>query len=164
MQALAAAQGDVRLVRRVITRDADAGGEAFDAVSEAAFEARARAGKFALHWRAHGLRYGVPEAVREDLAAGYVCLVNLSRAVLLEAQEMFEGFAVVHLSAPREVLAERLAKRGRESAEVIAARLARAEFALPEGLHRVVEVKNTATVEETSRLVWMGLQPERAAR
>lgn len=164
MRALTARHAGVRLVRRVITRDAGAGGEDFEAVGEDVFVARVRAGAFALHWRAHGLRYGVPVSVREDLGAGHLCLVNLSRSVLREAQAMFPGFAVVHLTAPVEVLADRLAARGRESAEVIAARLARAGFALPEGLGPVIRVENTGTVEEAAAAVWAQLQPERVAR
>lgn len=164
MQALAARHAGVRLVRRVITRDAGAGGEDPEAVSEDVFEARVQAGAFALHWRAHGLRYGVPVAVNEDLAAGHLCLVNLSRAVLAEAQAMFPGFAVVHLTAPVEVLAVRLAARGRESAEVIAARLERAGFALPDGLAHVIRVENTGTVDAAAEAVWAQLQPERVAR
>ncbi len=164
MAALAARQDRVRLVRRVITRAPGAGGEAFEPVSESAFEARARAGAFVLSWRAHGLCYGVPAGLRADLAAGHLCLVNLSRSVLREAQALFPGFVVVHLTAPVEVLAARLAARGREGAEVIAARLARARFALPAGLNTVIEVENTGTVEEAAAAVWAALQPERVAR
>jgi len=164
MRALAARHEDVRLVRRVITRAPDAGGEDFEAVDEAGFELRVAAGEFALHWRAHGLRYGVPVAVNEDLATGHLCLVNLSRAVLTEAQALFPGFAVVHLTAPVAVLATRLAARGRESAEVIAARLERAGFALPDGLAHVIRVENTGTLPETAEAVRAQLQPERVAR
>lgn len=164
MAALAGQQETVQLVRRVITRAGDAGGEVFDAVDEARFEALVRQGAFALHWRAHGLRYGVPRTVRDDLAKGAICLVNLSRSVLLEAQAAFDGFAVVSLWAPHAVLAERLAARGRESAEGVAARLERAEFAVPTGLHRVIEVENTGPVEETAERVWAALQPVRVSR
>jgi ribose 1,5-bisphosphokinase len=164
MQALAARHEGVRLVRRVITRAPDAGGEDFEAVTEAVFQARARAGAFALYWRAHGLRYGVPVSVRDDLEAGHLCVVNLSRAVLTEAQAMFAGFAVVHLTAPVAVLAQRLAARGRENAEVIAARLERAGFALPDGLAHVIRVDNIGTLAETAEAVWAQLQPERVAR
>ncbi len=45
-----------RFVRRVITRPAEAGGEAHEAVTETEFAAR----DFALQWQAHGLRYGIP--------------------------------------------------------------------------------------------------------
>ena len=41
-------------------------------------------------------------------------LVNLSRSVLLEAQEEFGDFMVLSVTARPEVLARRLAARGRE--------------------------------------------------
>src|SRR5271165_1721482 len=78
--AQAALAGDprFRFVRRVITRPAEAGGEAHEAVSEAEFTARA----FALAWQAHGLRYGIPDDIAVDLAAGRVVVANVSRGVI----------------------------------------------------------------------------------
>ena len=55
-----AARPDLRLVRRVITRPTDAGGEAFEGVTEQAFQQRSAMGDFAREWQAHGLRYGIP--------------------------------------------------------------------------------------------------------
>jgi phosphonate metabolism protein PhnN/1,5-bisphosphokinase (PRPP-forming) len=111
--------------RRAITRSADAGGEAHEAVDESAFDRR----DFVLQWRAHGLRYGIP---RDEAPAGKVVVMNLSRALLAEAAEK-HPLLVAEITAPPEVLAARLAARGRESAEDIAARLAR-EAPLPPGL------------------------------
>ena len=53
---------------------------------------------------------------------------------------------VISITAPAAILAARLAGRGRESAEDIAARLARS-VALPPGVD-VVEVPNDTTPEE----------------
>jgi ribose 1,5-bisphosphokinase len=53
---------------------------------------------------------------------------------------------VIVISAPAEVLAERLAARGRETAGDIALRLQRAEEALPEGI-TAQQVRNDATPE-----------------
>ena len=82
MAALAARDPRLRLVRRVITRPSDAGGEDFDGVTADAFHARAAQGDFALHWPAHGLHYAIPATVLDDLAAGRDMLANLSRAAL----------------------------------------------------------------------------------
>lgn len=149
MEAAAAAWPGLHLVRRVITRPTDAGGEAFDGVSEAEFADRVTAGDFLLHWQAHGLRYGIPKEVGTVLASGRPAMVNLSRAVLREAQAVVPGMAVLSLTARPEVLATRLAGRGRESAEEIARRLARASYALPDGLARVVTLDNSGALEDT---------------
>ncbi|KIC06312.1 ribose-phosphate pyrophosphokinase, partial [Leisingera sp. ANG-M1] len=58
MSALAVSCPQLRLMRRVITRAPEAGGEDYQAVSEAEFSALAESGVFALHWQAHGLHYG----------------------------------------------------------------------------------------------------------
>jgi ribose 1,5-bisphosphokinase len=73
-------------------------------------------------------------------------VVNGSRAALAEAQAAFPALTVLHITAPLDVLADRLAARGRETRADIAARLARAAQSLPEGLP-VLEVLNDATPE-----------------
>ena len=45
--------------RRVITRPAEAGGEAHEAISEADFHRAEETGAFMASWRAHGLAYGI---------------------------------------------------------------------------------------------------------
>lgn len=127
--------------RRAITRPADAGGEDHEALTEAEFARR----DFALQWRAHGLLYGIPRAIEAELAQGRVVLANLSRTVLEEAAARYP-FAVLHITASAALRAARLAARGREGAEDIAARLAR-EAPLPPGL-RVLTVLNDTTPEE----------------
>jgi phosphonate metabolism protein PhnN/1,5-bisphosphokinase (PRPP-forming) len=129
-----------RFVRRVITRPAEAGGEAHEAVTDAEFAARA----FALAWQAHGLRYGIPDDIATDLAAGRVVVANVSRGVIAEAAGRFP-VRVIEITAPPQSLAARLATRGRESAADVAARLART-VALPDRV-MVETVMNDATVE-----------------
>jgi ribose 1,5-bisphosphokinase len=129
-----------RFVRRVITRPPDAGGEAHEAVTEAAFAAR----PFALAWQAHGLRYGIPANVAADLGAGRVVVANVSRGVIAEAAARFP-VRVIEVTAPPEVLAARLATRGRESVADVVARLARS-VTVPDGV-RAETVMNDATVE-----------------
>lgn len=148
MTALAARNPRYALVRRVITRAPEAGGEAYSPVTEARFAKLQADGAFALHWQAHGLFYGIPATVDGDLAAGRDLLANLSRGVLAEARTRFARFAVLSLTAPVDVLATRLAARGRETAEDIARRLTRAGFALPDGLP-VVEIENAGALDDT---------------
>lgn len=123
----------MRAMRRVVTRPADPT-EPFLAATEAEFEAMARDGVFALHWAAHGLRYGVPRAEIAAVGAGETGLVNLSRNVLDLAADVLPRLAVLSVTAPAEVLAARLAGRGRENADAIRARLSRPAPPVPEGL------------------------------
>lgn len=148
MRAMVAARPGLRRLRRVITRPADPEGEGHESVSEAEFDARLRDGGFALHWRAHGLRYGVPVGLCMDLAQGRDVMVNLSRRVLAEAQARFQPFLVLHLTADPGILAARLAARGRERAEEIAARLEGGALELPEGVGPVVRIDAAARPEK----------------
>ena len=117
--------------RRVITRPEVSGGEPFEGVDRASFDARRAAGEFALDWQAHGLSYGVPKAELAPLNAGRKVLVNGSRAALEAALRRYPDLTVIRISAPSAVLAERLMARGRESRADIEARLNRANYDLP---------------------------------
>ena len=137
--------GGMRFVRRVITRPGDLGEEAHESVTEQEFELREQAGDFALSWRAHGLRYGVPSDVSFDLARGRVVIANVSRAVVADAATRF-SVAVIEVTAGREILAARLAERGREDAGDVARRMAR-EIEMRVPVTRV-QVTNNGTKEE----------------
>jgi ribose 1,5-bisphosphokinase len=109
---------------------------------------------FAMHWQANGLRYGIR---REELAHlarrvhGRWVLLNGSRAYLPEAARLYPGMTVIHITADANVLRQRLAKRGRESAQEIERRIERAvDLQVPEGsdLH---EVRNNDQLEAAGR-------------
>lgn len=127
-------------VRRVVTRT-EGGNEDHDTLGEQAFEATCRRGGFALHWGAHGLRYGIPAGALDDVHAGRVVVANLSRAMLDEARRIFPRVAVLSVVAAPDVLAARLAARGRESVEEIQRRLHRGDASRPAG-NDVIEVDN----------------------
>lgn len=160
MEALVARRPDLHRVRRVITRPETAGGEAFDGISPALFAARAAGGDFALHWKAHGLCYGVPASVADVLDMGRDALVNLSRSVLGKAALRFDTLHVLHVTARPEVLADRLAARGRESAQDMARRLSRPAPAFPEGL-QVTEIDNSGRLEDAVEQALSALYPAR---
>ncbi|KIC12591.1 ribose-phosphate pyrophosphokinase [Leisingera sp. ANG-M1] len=162
MSALAVSCPQLRLMRRVITRAPEAGGEDYQAVSEAEFSALAESGVFALHWQAHGLHYGIPRDIEKLREGSSGVLVNLSRAVLLEAQDVFGDFIVLSVTARPEVLAERLSSRGREDAEEVQRRLARAVNPLQEGLVRVFEIDNSGALSAAVKAALEAIQPERA--
>ncbi len=126
-----------RFVRRVITRPAAAGGEDHEPASVAEFAAR----DFALSWEAHGLRYGIPADVADDIARGMVVVANVSRSVIAEAAAKFP-VRVIEVTAPREVLVARLAARARETAADVANRLAR-RIPLPCGIEVTTVVNDS---------------------
>jgi phosphonate metabolism protein PhnN/1,5-bisphosphokinase (PRPP-forming) len=119
-----------RFVRRVVTRPPAE--EDHDVADDAGFAALRDSGRFALHWEAHGLQYGIPSDIAADLAAARVVVANVSRAVLAEAATRFPA-AVIEVTAPEEIRVARLHQRGRETPADIAARLKRA-VPQPEGL------------------------------
>ena len=158
MEALAAHDPRFFLARRVITRPSGAGGEAFDGVSEAEFHARKAAGAFALSWPAHGLHYAIPSAVDVPLQRGQDVLANLSRTVLISAQARFDRFEVINLTTDLSILANRLAARGRETADQIAQRLERASVPLPAGIN-AHDIDNSGTLAQTIQSVMSRLYP-----
>jgi ribose 1,5-bisphosphokinase len=136
-----------RFVRRVITRPAEAGGEAHEAVSKAVFVGR----RFALQWRAHGLRYGIPADIADDLAHGTAVVANVSRSVIAEAASRF-SVRVIEVTAPAAVLAQRLAERGRETPAEVARRLVRV-VPLPDHVGLVTVVNDASPAEGAERFM-----------
>ena len=161
MRALADEQPEFGLVRRVITRAPDLGGEIFDAVSEAEFDRLLEARAFCIHWPAHGLRYGIREEERRRVEGGEARLVNLSRRVLADVAAAFPRFLVLNVTARPETLAARLAGRGRESAADIEGRLARADLPLPDGVP-VVTIENDGPLADAVQAALTALRPVRA--
>lgn len=118
---------NVAIVRRVITRSAEAKGEDAVGVSVERFEQLCAMGEFALHWRANGLAYGIPKEIDSWLQQGRTVLVNGSRAYLAEARERYPDLLAILLTVDPQVLRQRLLARGRESLEDIEQRLARSQ-------------------------------------
>jgi ribose 1,5-bisphosphokinase len=115
----------IEFVRRVITRPSDSASEDHDTLADAAFEEAEHAGAFAVSWSAHGLRYGLPASLDETIGAGHVAVANVSRGALALLKARYANVIVVEITASAEILAQRLAARGRESRGEVLARLAR---------------------------------------
>lgn len=137
-------------VRRTITRDATSGGEDHEAVSVDVFDRMAAEGAFSIWWGAHGLKYGVPRSACDDMADGRIAVVNGSRSALNVFARVFSRLKVISITARPDVLAERLAARGRESREDILSRLQRAPAGFPPGLD-VVTIDNSDALEDAER-------------
>ncbi len=142
----------VLFVRRVITRAAVASAEDHDHLSPDEFAVACAAGQFAVHWEAHGLSYGVPAMVRAHLSAGGVAVLNGSRAALTDIRAAFGSVVVVHVTAPPEILARRLAGRGRETEAGISHRLQRATIGLPPQ-KSWVEIDNSGALEAAAAIL-----------
>jgi len=110
---------------RMITRNADGVGERHVQITEAGFEQMRNSGAFFLFWKAHGHCYGLPADILKHLAQGRVVVANASRSVIEEAKAKTQNVSVVYVTAPKDVIADRLQRRNREDLEQIQARLAR---------------------------------------
>ncbi|PLZ04185.1 phosphonate metabolism protein/1,5-bisphosphokinase (PRPP-forming) PhnN [Burkholderia sp. WAC0059] len=140
----------VVFAHRYITREEGAG-ENHIALNAAEFDARSRHGFFALEWRSHELRYGVGIEIDQWLVLGCAVVVNGSRAYVDSALARYPRMTVVHIDAAPHVLAARLAARGRETEEQVAARLARrAPFSLPEGV-RFEAIDNSGRLDDAGQ-------------
>jgi len=124
--ARAACEGDPSVVfpRRVITRLSTAD-EDHDTISEERFRHAVAAGEFALRWEAHGHCYALPSVIDADIRDGKTVVCNVSRTIVGLARQRYALVAVVLVTAPQHVLAERLACRSRASDGRIQDRIAR---------------------------------------
>ncbi|MFN3483794.1 MAG: phosphonate metabolism protein/1,5-bisphosphokinase (PRPP-forming) PhnN [Rhabdaerophilum calidifontis] len=151
------ARSGLVFVRRAITRPRDGATEDHLPMTEAEFMAAEAAGAFCLAWQAHGLRYGVPAAIIDELRLGRTVIVNLSRAVIPAAEALWPRVLVLNVTAPPALLASRLAARGREDAADIAARLAR-EAPLAPARAKLVTIVNDGPVEAGAAAVVAALR------
>jgi ribose 1,5-bisphosphokinase len=124
--AKAACADDLGIVfpRRVITRAASVS-EDNEEVSIDAFRQALARGEYATHWEAHGHRYALPRSIEDDIGAGRTVVGNVSRTVIAEMRRAYDHVVVVSITAPPNVLAERLAMRARSSDGRIERRLGR---------------------------------------
>ncbi|WP_213285346.1 phosphonate metabolism protein/1,5-bisphosphokinase (PRPP-forming) PhnN [Bradyrhizobium sp. sGM-13] len=109
---------------RVITREASASEENQQVSAETFREALAR-GEYAMHWEAHGHCYALSRVIDDDIRAGRTIVANVSRTVIGEMRRAYADVVVVFITAPPNVLAERLAMRQRSSDGRLEARLGR---------------------------------------
>jgi ribose 1,5-bisphosphokinase len=134
--------------RRWVTREASAF-EDNEAISPEDFRQACGRGDFAVHWQAHGHGYGLPRAIDDDIRAGRSVVVNVSRGVVEAMRRSYADVTVVAITAPPEILAERLAGRARSSDGQLAERLGR----LVEGATATpdVTIVNVGDVEHHAR-------------
>jgi ribose 1,5-bisphosphokinase len=132
--AKAACADDSKIVfpRRVITRESSPS-EDNEEVSVGTFQEAMERGNFAVHWEAHGHRYALSRAIDDDIRAGRTVVANVSRTVIAGMRRVYADVVVVSITAPPNVLAERIALRARGS-----------DGKLDQRLNRTVEDASTA--------------------
>jgi ribose 1,5-bisphosphokinase len=123
-KAACAEDANIIFARRVITRESSASEDNHE-VSLEAFRAAQARGDYAMHWEAHGHCYALPRAIDDEFRAGRTVVANVSRTVIDTLRRAYAGVVVVLITAPPQVLAERLAARGRSSDGMIEHRLGR---------------------------------------
>jgi ribose 1,5-bisphosphokinase len=121
-----ASAGDRNIVfpRRAVTREASQA-EDNEQLSPDAFRQAVARGEFATHWEAHGHHYGLPRTIEDDVREGRTVVVNVSRTVVDALRRAYADVVVIGVTAPPEILAERLAIRARGSDGKIGQRLGR---------------------------------------
>jgi len=106
--------GSIVFPRRVITREASVS-EDNEEVSLGTFQEALARNEYAMHWEAHGHRYALSRAIDGEIRAGHTVVANVSRMVVAAMRQAYASILVVSITAPPNVLAERLAMRGRSS-------------------------------------------------
>jgi ribose 1,5-bisphosphokinase len=110
--------------RRVITRQASVS-EDNEEVSAEAFRHALVQGEYAVHWEAHGHCYALPRAIDDVIRAGRTVIANVSRTVIAAMRCAYANVVVISITAPPQVLAQRIAARSRSSDGKIEHRLGR---------------------------------------
>jgi ribose 1,5-bisphosphokinase len=140
--------GNIVFPRRVVTREASAFEDNEQIGLDAFRQARTR-GDFAVPWEAHGHCYALPRAIDDDIRAGRTVVVNVSRTVVDAIRRAYANVTMVLITAPSDVLAERLAARKRSSDGQIEYRLSRAVDDVATGPD--VTIANVGSVEDHAR-------------
>lgn len=109
--------------QRMATRNAPPGADHLE-LDPATFGCLHGGGALAWHWEANGLRYGIAGRYMQQVAWGRVVVVNGSREHVAKLAPR-PGLRVVQVAAKTSVLAQRLADRGRDTPQQIAARMDR---------------------------------------
>ncbi|TWA96040.1 phosphonate metabolism protein/1,5-bisphosphokinase (PRPP-forming) PhnN [Bradyrhizobium stylosanthis] len=134
--------------RRIVTR-ASSADEDNVAVSPDEFRRSREHGDFAVHWEAHGHSYALPSDINDDIRAGRAVVANVSRTVIAALRHAYANVVVVAITAPPEVLAQRLAARARQSDGNIAERLSRSVD--DASAHADITIVNAGSAEHHSR-------------
>lgn len=124
---------NVAFARRYITRPPDENEDNYyvDAIG---FYHLEKSGFFLSTWQAHRNYYGIAEHLVSGSNSYSTIVCSISRSAIEDFDSRYENTLTIHITAEKEILKERLLKRGRENIADIERRLARAEKE-PEARH-----------------------------
>ena len=151
------AGSDILFAHRYITRAPTPGDENFISLSPKEFAVRRELGLFAFAWSANGYEYGIGREIEEWARRGATVVVSGSRAHYREGR--IGDCLPVLITAPLEMVAERLARRGRESDSAQRERLARAALLAVPGAEMI---DNSGTLAEAGEALVALLRRRRA--
>jgi ribose 1,5-bisphosphokinase len=143
-----AGEANIVFPRRVVTREASR----FEDNTQVSFDDFRRArdqDEFPVHWEGHGRFYALPRSIDDDIRAGRTVIANVSRTVIDAMRRAYADVVVVSITAPSEVLSQRLAARSRSSDGQIEDRLRRVvddAAAAPD-----VTISNVGSAEQHAR-------------
>ena len=137
-----AASEDFVFPQRYVTRPRTDDSEDFIPVEWTEF----REEDYWLSWEAHGLMYGLPMSIAEDLQAGRHVMLNTSRKMIGRIENKHSRVVVLSIMASLEVIAERLLGRGRETPEEIVGRMSRVA-PLYVSTATLIEIDNSGALE-----------------
>lgn len=140
------AQDNVVFPRRFVTRLSNPDAEDHVSMTEMEFAVAVADGAFSLWWRAHGNSYGIGRFIEGYLDSGATVVINCSRASVTDACNRFPFVTVVEITAPEDVLVERIVRRGRETVEQARDRVNRLVPDYPPGV-RVMRIVNDGPLE-----------------
>jgi ribose 1,5-bisphosphokinase len=112
-----------------------------------------------MHWEAHGHCYALSRAIDDEIRAGRTVVANVSRTVIGAVRLAYADVVVVSITAPPNVLAERIAMRARSS-----------DGRLESRLHRTIEdgsaapdatIVNTGSAEYHARQLVRAIKGEK---
>jgi ribose 1,5-bisphosphokinase len=147
-RAACANDGTIIFPRRVVTRKPSSFEDNEQVSLEAFRQAQAR-GEFAVHWEAHSHCYALRRAIDDQLRTGRAVVANVSRTVVEAMRRVYADVVVVSITAPPEILGQRLAGRARGSDGPVADRLRRAVDAA--GAAPDVTIVNVGSAEDHAR-------------
>lgn len=137
---------DIIIPRRVVTRPVNRE-EDHDSLGNWAFDTALQNGAFAFWWEAHGLKYAIPLSAEDHVRAGCTVVCNVSRGIVEDLRVRYADVLCVAITAPDDVLAARLASRGRDSDGPLRSRIER--NSLYPGFSADAIIDNSGAIEDT---------------